>query len=190
MKSVAVYLGSSSGNRPVYCEKAYEFGKLLAENGFTLVYGGASVGTMKAVSDGAFEAGGKVIGVFPKGFKGKTERHFHSQDDLISKSCTEVILVADMAERKKTMSDLCDCCVILPGGWGTIDELSEHLVDREIGKSEKPVFVLNIEGYYEPLKALADRMVEEGFLSITSRRNLVFCDTISELMGILRQAHQ
>lgn len=183
MKSVAVYLGSSAGRRPVYCEIAYELGKRLAEKGFTLVYGGASVGTMKAVSDGAHNAGGKVVGVFPRGFKGKSERHFTSQDELISKSCTEVIFVTDMAERKKVMSDLCDCCAILPGGWGTIDELSEHLVAREIGKDDKPVFVLNVEGYYDTLKALALNMVEEGFLSPENLTNLVFCDSLDELMA-------
>lgn len=182
MKSVAVYLGSSAGNRPVFCEKAYEFGKCMAENGITVVYGGANVGTMKAVGDGAFEAGGKVIGVFPQGFKGKSERHFKSQDDLLSKSCTEMIFVKDMAERKRTMSDLSDCCAVLPGGWGTIDELSEHLVDREIGKNEKPIYILNIEGYYDALKTLADHMVAEGFLSPQARQNMTFCDTVEELV--------
>lgn len=185
MKTIAVYLGSSSGNRPFYCETAYEFGKLLAENGMTLVYGGANVGTMKAVSDGAFDAGGKVIGVFPKGFKGKTERHFRSQDELISKSCTDVILVADMAERKKTMSELSDCCVVLPGGWGTIDELSEHLVDHEIGKSCKPIFILNLDGFYDSLIAYADHMVAEGFLSPESRKNFTVCNTIEEVISCL-----
>jgi len=182
MKSVAVYLGSSAGNRPIFCEKAYSFGKVLAENGITVVYGGSAVGTMKSLADGAASAGGKVIGVFPEGFKGKSERHFQSSEDLLSKNCTEMVFVSDMAERKKKMAELSDCCIALPGGWGTIDELSEHLVDREIGRSSKPVFVLNTEGYYNPLKALADHMVTEGFLSQESRKNIIFCDTVEDVL--------
>lgn len=187
MKNIAVYLGSSIGKRPVFCEKAYEFGKLLAENDFTIIYGGASVGTMKALADGAASAGGKIIGIFPKGFKGKTERHFTSFEDLLSKNCTEMIFVADLAERKQKMAEICDCCVALPGGWGTIDELSEHIVAREVGQNSKPVFILNIEGYYDALKVFADHMVTEGMISPEGRSCIIFCDTVDEIIEQLKK---
>ena len=187
MKRVAVYLGSSSGNKPAFCEMAYNLGRRLGEAHITVVYGGASVGTMKSLADGALGAGGRVMGVFPQGFLGKAERHFSDPSQVMLSECTEIVKVRNMAQRKKYMSDLCNCCVIMPGGWGTVDELMGHLVNRDIGRDEKPIFVFNYEGYWDTLKAMADKMFECGFISSGAHGYMVFCDSMDELVGDIQE---
>ncbi len=183
MKRVAVYLGSSKGNRPVFCEMAYELGRRLGEAHITVVYGGSSVGTMKSLADGALGAGGRVMGVFPTGFLGKEECHHNDSSEIMRKDLTEMVKVRNMAQRKKYMSSLCNCCVVMPGAWGTLDELTGHLVDREIGANDKPIFIFNFEGFYDSLRALADRMLQDGFLTEKGHGYLVFCDNLDDLVA-------
>lgn len=166
IKSVAVYLGSATASEE-YMDFAYNFGKELAERGYRAVFGGAEVGTMKAFADGVMGAGGDIVGVFPKGFKGK--REVAAVRDVIKMSnLTQTVEVKDMAERIAVMGSMSDCCVILPGGFGTMEELFFHAVDNEIGLHDKIAYVMNFNGYYDALEALVQQMKQERFLRADS----------------------
>jgi len=182
-KKVAVYLGSAPGNDPKYKALACETGRSLAANGFTIIYGGACVGTMGAFADGALKAGGKVVGVFPKGFEGKREVK-ESGKKVFHEGLSEVVFVKDFSERKIRLEQMSDCAVILPGGFGTMDEMFCYAVGNEIGLHDKQVYVLNADGFYDPLKALLDSMKEKGFLG---REFSVFhwASSVGELIAML-----
>ena len=181
MKSVAVYLGSAPSCKEIYKELAYEVGRQVAQAGLTLVYGGAAVGTMGALADGALDAGGAVIGVFPRGFGGTREVR-ESGLKVIKEGLTQFIETADFAERKQVMEDLSDGCIVLPGSFGTLDELFTYACNRAIDKHTKPIFILNHEGYYDPLKQLLSNMQQAGFMKPVMADALVFCDSIDELV--------
>lgn len=178
---VAVYLGSAEHCRPIFLQTAYELGRRLAEAGHTLVYGGANVGTMKELTEGALVAGGHVIGVFPEGFRGTREVRA-SGIDVVRRDLTEMHFTADFAGRKKLMEEISDCCVALPGSYGTLDELFTFACDRCIDVHSKQCYVLNIEGFYDPLKAMIQSISDNGFLKPSATGILTFCDTIDELI--------
>lgn len=183
VKSVAVFLGSSSGSED-HLNFARNFGQELARRGYKAVYGGAEVGTMKAFADGVIDAGGEITGVFPKGFGGKREvaaTHRHIE----STRATRTIEVADLAERMKVMNSLSDCCVILPGGYGSMEELFCYAVDNEIGTHDKIAYVLNTKGYYDALEKLVDTMKNEHFLKADSQV-IRFAHSIDELFENLK----
>lgn len=182
---VAVYLGSHEGRRPVYCETAFELGKKLAEKGIGIIYGGARVGTMGALAKGALSCGGECIGVYPEGFKGRpvvaAKRIEVRQEGL-----TELIYVKDFAERKQLMEDMSDCCVALPGSWGTMDELFAYTTSTQLGfNGGKRLFVLNVDGYYDDLRRLFQKMYDEGFVDGENQKLIRFCDTVDELIAQL-----
>lgn len=179
MKSAAIYLGSAKGNTSVYMETAFRLGKELASHGIKVIYGGSGVGTMGALADGVLAAGGDIVGIFPEGFKGKKARWANGERiDRID--LTDLVLVKDFAERKKVMERESDCAVALPGGYGTMDELFEYAVGNEIGRHDKKCFVLNINGFYDGMKAMVEKMLSEGFLP--DRSALQFVDSIEELI--------
>ena len=184
MKSIAVYLGSSPACSPVYKELAYEIGRSLAEGGFRLVYGGAAVGTMGALADGAMSAGGEVVGVFPRGFLGTKEVR-ESGLEVVRHGLTQFIETADFAERKQVMEDMSDACIVLPGSFGTMDELFTCACNRAIDKHAKPIIIFNHEGYYDPLKQLLANMQTAGFMKPFMASALTFCDTVGEVMSAL-----
>ena len=155
-KIAAVYLGSKMGNSPIYAETAYQLGKTFAQHRFTIIYGGASVGCMGELAKGALENNGKVIGVFPNDFKGKQENKI-AGIEVKHSSLSEMIIVKDMSERKKIMEAKSQFSVILPGSFGTMDELFEYAVNLQLGFHTKPVYILNINGYYNPLIQLIER---------------------------------
>lgn len=162
IRTVAVYLGSADASES-YRKFAYDFGALMASKGIRVVFGGAAVGTMKSLADGCLSAGGEIIGVMPEHFGGKREvaaahKNIH-RDDL-----TESITVKDMAERKAVMGKLSDCCVILPGSYGTMDELFCYAVENEIGLHDKYAYVLNIDGFYDGLETQVARFKADGFI--------------------------
>lgn len=163
MKRLCVYCGSSMGARPVYREAASTLGGLLAGRGIALVYGGGHVGLMGAVADGALAAGGHVIGVIPQALMDRELGHTGIQD---------LRVVADMHERKTMMADLADAFIALPGGWGTIEELSEMLTWLQLGIHAKPIGLLNVGGYYDPFLQFAERMVEQQFVRPEQRHLL------------------
>jgi uncharacterized protein (TIGR00730 family) len=155
VRRVCVFCGSSSGRLQAYAESARAFGLAAAKRGVGIVYGGGKVGLMGAVADGALAAGGEVIGVIPKAL---VER------ELAHDGLTKLHVVASLHERKAQMAELADGFVALPGGFGTLDELMEQLTWSQLGLHEKPVGLLDVEGYWRPLVAFARHATEEGFV--------------------------
>lgn len=182
---IAVYLGSHDGFDPIYRETAFELGRKLAQQGIGIVYGGASVGTMGALAKGAESAGGEIIGVFPEGFKGRPDIAV-TGEEIKQKGLTQMIFVEDFAERKQKMEDLSDCCVILAGSWGTMDEFFAYSTSSQLEfNGGKKLYVLNTKGYYDDLLRLLDKMYQEGFVEGYSRDIVRFCDTVDELLTLL-----
>ena len=177
MKSVCVYCGSNSGSRPAYAERAIALGTHIAREGLALVYGGGNVGLMGIVADAALEAGGEVIGVIPEQLVGWEVAH---------RGVTRLEIVANMHERKARMFDLSDAFVALPGGFGTLDEMFEMLTWRQLGLGDKPCAFLDVEGFYAPLAAMLDRMVDERFLHPDQRRDLWHGEDIDALFAWMR----
>ena len=166
-KRVCVFCGSSPGARPAYLEAAREVGTLLARRGIELVYGGGRVGLMGATADAALSAGGSVIGIIPLSL---------AQKEVAHQGLTELRIVRSMHERKAQMSDLSDCFLGLPGGFGTLEEFFEVLTWAQIGIHGKPCGLLNVSGYYDPLLAFADQAVAERFVR-PDHRALILTDT-------------
>lgn len=160
MKRICVFCGSSPGRGDRYTSAAAALGRLLAERGIAVVYGGATVGTMGVVADAALKAGGEVYGVIPRALVDREIAHT---------GLTELFVVADMHERKARMADLADGFIALPGGAGTLEELFEVWTWAQLGLHTKPLGLLDVDGFYEPLGAMLDHMVEEGFLSAANR---------------------
>lgn len=173
MKSIVVFCGSSEGYNEVYRETAFSVGETLAARGIRVIYGGAKVGLMGAVAEGALQAGGEVIGVIPSFLQTKEVAH---------EQLTQLITVETMHERKLKMHELSNGIITLPGGWGTMEELFEMLTWSQLGLHNKPVGLLNINGYYDPLKALSDNMVQEGFLSEWVNNILLISDSLDDLL--------
>ncbi|KNH09126.1 Lysine decarboxylase family [Candidatus Burkholderia brachyanthoides] len=153
MKAVCVYCGSATGARPVYAEAAKAFGRELVENGLSLVYGGGRVGLMGLIADEVLAAGGRAIGVIPELLLAK---------EVVHTDLTELIVVPDMHKRKK-MADLADAFVAMPGG-GTFEEFFEVYTWAQLGYHQKPVGLLDVNGYYTPLMAMLRHTVEEGLM--------------------------
>ena len=185
MKTIAVYLGSSEGNGPQWKAAAREFGAKAARAGLRIVYGGANVGTMAALADGALGEGGQVTGVFPTGFGGRPQvAAMHK--DIARKDIAELIYVKDFDERKATMMSLADCAVVLPGSVGTMDEAFNFALNTEIDLQDKPTYFLNFEGYYEGIKMQIAAMMKGGFMSDEEYAKMFrFFDTADELIDFL-----
>jgi len=177
MRSVCVYCGSNAGARPAYAEKAAQLGERLAREGLALVYGGGNVGLMGVVADAALAAGGEVIGVIPEQLVGWEVAH---------RGLTRLDVVSNMHERKARMFDLSDAFVALPGGFGTLDEMFEMLTWRQLGLGDKPCAFLDVDGFYAPLIAMMDRMVEERFLHADQRNDLWHGDDLDKLLAWMR----
>ncbi len=176
MKSVAVFCGSGDGYDETYRETAYNLGNILAARKVRIVYGGSRIGLMGAVAEGALENGGVVIGVIPTFLQTKEVTHH---------GLTELIKVNTMHERKIKMHDLSDAVITLPGGWGTMDEMFEMLTWGQMGLHQKPMGLLNINGYYDSLQALTDNMVSEGFLGEEVNRMLLINTDIEDLLRMM-----
>lgn len=164
MKSICVFCGSNPGVRDGYAAAASAFGRLVAERSLTLVYGGAAVGLMGALADGALAAGGKVVGVIPQALVEREIAHPH---------LTELLSVKSMHERKARMADLSDGFVALPGGAGTLEELFEIWTWGQLGHHEKPVGLLDVEGFFDPLTIFLDRLSSELFMRREHREMLI-----------------
>lgn len=177
MKNIAVFCASSFGNNPDFETASYNLGKLLAENNIGLVYGGAQVGLMGAVANGALQAGGSVVGVLPAFLRTKEIAHT---------GLTEFIVVDTMHERKTIMSDRCDGIIALPGGFGTMEELFEVLTWAQLGLHKKPIGLLNVAGFYDALIAFIDQMVDNGLLKQVNRDMLLVADDAGVLLQMMR----
>ena len=174
MKSICVFCASSMGNNPVYGETAFELGKTLAENNIDLIYGGAQVGLMGKLADGALSKNGRVTGIIPEFLKTKEIEH---------NGLTELISVNTMHERKSGMHKMSDGFIALPGGFGTMEELFEILTWAQLSLHKKPIGILNINGYYDPLIQLIEKMIDEHLLKNEYKGILLISDSIEDLLS-------
>jgi uncharacterized protein (TIGR00730 family) len=180
MKSVCVYCGSARQASRVYFDAAQEMGKTLARRGLRLVYGGGKTGLMGALADSVLENGGTVTGVIVKSMNTPELAHTH---------LTHMEVSATIHQRKSRMYELADGYIALPGGYGTLDELFETLTWGQIGEHNKPVGLLNVNGYYDALLKMLDRALEEKFLFPEHRRALL-CDSQPEGLLKAMEAYQ
>jgi len=173
MKRICVFCGSSTGNRESYRKAAVDLADFLSTNKLGLVYGGAKVGLMKILADSLLEKNGEVIGVMPQLLINKEVAH----DGL-----SHFVVVESMAERKASMLELSDAFIALPGGFGTLDELSEILTYNQLHITDKPMGLLNVDGYFDRLLEFIDHGVEAGFIRPEHRQNLIVSNSIEDLM--------
>jgi len=173
IRSLAVFCGSKTGNNPLFGEATRTLGQLMAENDIGLVYGGGSVGLMGLIADTVLQHGGKAIGVIPQVLVDWEREH---------KGLTELFVVDDMHSRKKKMYDLCDAALVLPGGFGTLDELFEMVTWNQLSIHDRQLFVLNTDGFYNDLRKHIHRMEQEGFLSQEAVDRLTFLEQPEELI--------
>jgi hypothetical protein len=177
MNRIAVYCGSSAGPYEIYKNQAAKLGRYLAENNIHVIYGGGKVGMMGILADAALEAGGEVTGVIP--------RFLHVKEVAHTK-LTELITVETMHARKALIEEMCEGAIALPGGFGTLDELFEMLTWGQLGLHDKPVGILNTNGYFDPILSALDRMVEEGFLKDLNRDMVLVNNEIEKLVDAMR----
>lgn len=173
LNRIAVFCGSSMGDDPAFSSSAMNVGKTLAQNNIELVYGGAKIGLMGAVADGVLQSGGRATGVIPEFLKNKEVAHT---------GLTELITVSSMHERKTKMNDLCDGVIALPGGFGTLEELFEILTWAQLGLHQKPIGLLNINGFYNCLVELLNTMVSKKFLRPENYSMLLVANNINDLL--------
>ena len=178
IRSICVYCGSSLGAKPRHAEAARQLGTLLAAHGMRLVYGGGRIGLMGQIADAALAGGGQVIGVIPEHLQIQEKGHH---------GVTELHVVASMHERKNLMFELSDAFVILPGGFGTLDEAFEMLTWRQLHLHDKPILFLNIDGYWTPFAKLVDHFIAEGFARESSRLLFAMVGAVEDIIPALRR---
>ncbi|HKI36554.1 MAG TPA: TIGR00730 family Rossman fold protein [Gemmataceae bacterium] len=176
MRRVCVFCGSSAGKRPEYRDAARRFGELLARRGVGLVFGAGHVGLMGFVADAVLRGGGEAVGVIPQALVDK---------ELAHRGLTALHVVGTMHQRKALMADLADGFVALPGGFGTADELFEILTWAQLGLHAKPVGLLNVAGFFDPLLAWVEHCVGEGFLRPEHREMLLISANSEEILEML-----
>lgn len=173
MDSICVFCASASGKSPVYGEIAFELGSKLAKMGITVVYGGARIGVMGKLAEGALSKNGNVIGIIPE---------FLKQKEIEHTGIAELITVSTMHERKALMQQKSDGFITLPGGFGTMEELFEILTWGQLGLHRKPIGILNVNAYYDSLIQLIDKMVEEGLLKNEFKKMLLISNNVDEMI--------
>jgi uncharacterized protein (TIGR00730 family) len=180
MRRLCVFCGSQVGKQPFYAENARRLGSLLAQHGVGLVYGAGNIGLMGVLTDAVLKAEGEVIGVIPKALVEKEVAHAQ---------LTELHIVDTMHQRKALMADRADGFAALPGGYGTADELFEILTWAQLGLHAKPIGLLNVAGYFDPLLGWLERMVQEGFLKPKHFRLLQVAEQAEQLLNMLINYH-
>lgn len=170
---ICVYCGSAKGRKPSYQDAAVELGKELVERGIDLVYGGGSIGLMGLVSHAVHDGGRHVIGVIPRSLMPR---------EVTGEPVGEVRAVSGMHERKAEMARFADAFIALPGGYGTLEELLEVITWAQLGIHKKPVGLLNVDGFYDPLLSFIDMAVNEGFIKEDARRIVISAPTAKELV--------
>ncbi len=176
MKRVCVFLGAASGVREDYVQATVEFAQSLAARNLELVYGGGGRGLMGVLGDAMLAAGGRVVGVIPRGLVDKEMAHA---------GLSQLHVVDSMLERKRVMLEMSDAFVALPGGFGTLDELFEALTWSQIGTFSKPSGLLNVDGFFDPLLAWIDRAVQDGLVREAARAFLLESKDIQTLLDAL-----
>ncbi|MEZ7916480.1 MAG: TIGR00730 family Rossman fold protein [Polaribacter sp.] len=173
MKKIVVFCGSSLGFSPIYKEAAVTLGNYFVENKISLVYGGGKIGMMGMLADTILAQNGEVIGVIPK---------LLEKEEVVHAGVEEMIVCKKMSERKVIMSKLVDGYITLPGGFGTLDELFEALTLGQLQIEQKPIGLLNVNGFFDAVLLQLDKMVEEGYLKTAGRNLLLVATSVKELM--------
>lgn len=179
INAICVYCGSSPGTDPAFVEAAKNFGKILAEKGVRLVYGGGSVGLMGAVAEAVLAHGGEATGIIPE---------FLTKREQPRRLAQKLIVTRDMHERKRKMFEHADAFVALPGGIGTLEEVVEQLTWAQLGQHKKPILLANVNGYWDPLLSLIAHMRKQEFLAATPRVDCHVADRIEDILPKLRHA--
>ncbi|HWZ05539.1 MAG TPA: TIGR00730 family Rossman fold protein [Bradyrhizobium sp.] len=179
IKTVCVYCGSGPGTNPRFVEAARAFGKILAESGIRLVYGGGSIGLMGAVATSVLDHGGTVTGIIPD---------FLTIRENALRRVQEMIVTPDMHERKRLMFERADAFVALPGGVGTLEELVEQLTWQQLGRHSKPVLIANIEGFWEPLLTLLTHMRATQFIRPSLAVDILKAERVEDILPRLKEA--
>ncbi|HXB77504.1 MAG TPA: TIGR00730 family Rossman fold protein [Bradyrhizobium sp.] len=179
IRTVCVYCGSGPGTNPRFVEAARAFGKILAENGIRLVYGGGSIGLMGALATSTLDHGGTVTGIIPD---------FLTIRENALKRVQELIITPDMHERKRLMFEHSDAFVALPGGIGTLEELVEQLTWQQLGRHSKPVLLANVEGFWEPLFALLAHMRATQFIRPSLAVDILKAERVEDILPRLKEA--
>lgn len=179
INAVCVYCGSSPGAEPIFGEAAAQFGKILAENGVRLVFGGGSVGLMGILAHAVLTHDGKATGIIPE---------FLTQRERPRRLGQELIVTRDMHDRKRTMFERADAFVALPGGIGTLEELVEQLTWAQLGRHRKPILIANINGYWDPLLTLVTHMRERAFVPESLAVNFLVAERVEDILPTLRRA--
>ena len=176
MKQVCIFCGSYQGTQPIYMITAHQMGMGLAQRGLGLVYGGGRVGLMGAVADGTMAGGGKVTGVIPQSLVDR---------ELAHNGLSEIHVVKSMHERKAMMAEIADAFIAMPGGYGTLDELFEIITWAQLGFHHKPIALLNIGGYFDPLLTFIEHMATEGFIKPEHRGAVLVKNEVDTLLDTL-----
>ena len=179
--NITVFLASNTGKDPSYAEAARDFGRWIAQHGHKLIYGGANDGLMTVLADSVLDHGGQVTGIMPAFMAQKGRNH---------SGLTSMRIVSDMEERKKALIDAGDAYVALPGGPGTLEEISQAISAVRLGLNSGPCIFLNLNGFYEPVKQLLGQMEEQEFVREGQFDNVYFPDTVEELGQILEEKHR
>jgi uncharacterized protein (TIGR00730 family) len=177
LQSITVYCSSSRHVAQIYFDAARELGRAVATSGWTLVYGGNNLGLMDAVASAARDAGGKVVGITPK---------MMADQNIVDPLCDELIVTATMRERKALLEERGDAFIALPGGIGTFEEWFEVLVGRTLGYHDKPLVLLNVNGYYDPLLAMMEHGIEQQFIRPRAREAYFVAQTPGQAIEYLR----
>ena len=178
IQSVSVFCGSRSGNNPIFASAAFHLGTLLAKEKIKLIYGAGNIGLMGVIADACLAANGHVIGVIPTKLVEKEVAH---------KGLSELFVVDSMHERKALMASKSEAFIALPGGFGTCDELFEILTWAQLGIHHNPIGILNTEGFFDPLLAWIDQMIEQGFVKPKFRQLLLVATKPEELLELILQ---
>ena len=173
LKKIVVFCGSSLGFNPIYKKAAVTLGNYFVENKISLVYGGGKIGMMGVLADTILGQNGEVIGVIPK---------LLEKEEVVHAGVEEMIVCKKMSDRKVIMSKLVDGYITLPGGFGTLDELFEALTLGQLQIEQKPIGLLNINGFFDAVLLQLDKMVEEGYLKFAGRNLLLVANSVKELM--------
>jgi uncharacterized protein (TIGR00730 family) len=179
IKTVCVYCGSGPGTNPRFVEAATAFGKILAENGVRLVYGGGSIGLMGAIATSVLDHGGFVTGIIPD--------FLTSRENALAR-VQELVVTHDMHERKRLMFERSDAFVALPGGIGTLEELVEQLTWQQLGRHSKPILIADVDGFWEPLLVLLAHMRATQFIRPTLTVDILKADRVEDILPRLRSA--
>lgn len=173
MKKIVVFCGSSLGFNPIYKKAAIELGKYFVNHKISLVYGGGKIGMMGTIADVMLAEQGEVIGVIPK---------LLEKEEVVHTGATRMITCATMSERKVIMSKLVDGYITLPGGFGTLDELFEALTLSQLHIEQKPIGLLNVNGFFDAILSQIDKMVEEGYVKEANKELLIVGNSVEDLM--------